>query len=158
MSIFQNIITYLCPRHVSETETFTFRATPRIAHFVRPIIERLIRDDDIGETYRCIVALWHRSDAPPLYVYQGTTSFCRIEGPLFKAGQGSVPSGGIVETPGLTAHLSAVDAEDLDTRIKEAIEATIYEWAEEHYPGVAVPTDIALRKKIFRLWLGGENV
>ena len=157
MSIFQNIITYLCPKHVSETETFTFRATPRIAHFVMPIVERLTRDDEVGETYRCIVAFWHRWSAPPLYIYQGTTSLCRIDGPLLRDGQGFVPSGGIVETPGLTASLSAVDAEALDARIKEAIEATIYEWAEEHYPGVAAPTEATLRQQALHLWSGDEN-
>ena len=84
-----------------------------------------------GETYRCAVALWHRWDAPPLQLYQGTVSLCRIDGPSISDESGYRPAGGLVETPGLTANLSPDEAHDLDNRIKAAIETAIRAWADE---------------------------
>ena len=132
MPVFQNITARLHARFLPEdVASFTVRTTPRIAHFVMPIIEKLIRDDRAGETYRFAVALWHRWDVPPLNVYLGTSSLCRIDGPSTSDERGYRPAGGLVETPGLTAHLSPDEAHDLDNRIKAAIETTIRNWADE---------------------------
>lgn len=132
MPIPQNIITRLrAPFLPEDVATFTVRATPRIAHFVKPIIEKLIRNDKVGETYRFALALWHRWDVPPLNVYLGTASLCRIDGPSTPDERGYRPAGGLVETPGLTAHLSPDEAHDLDNRIKAAIETAIREWADD---------------------------
>ncbi len=132
MPVFGNIIACLHARFFpTDVATFTVRMPPRIARFVMPIIEKLIRDDRVGETYRCAVALWHRWDVPPINVYLGTASLCRIDGPSITDERGYRPAGGLVETPGLTARLSSEEAQDLDTRIKAAIETTIRTWADE---------------------------
>ncbi|ABI62408.1 hypothetical protein [Granulibacter bethesdensis] len=132
MLVFQNIIARLHVRFLPEdVARFTVRTTPRIARFVTPIIEKLIRDDRTGETYRFAVALWQRWDVPPLNVYLGSSSLCRIDGPSTLDESGYRPAGGLVETPGLTAHLSPDEAHDLDNRIKTAIETTIRNWADE---------------------------
>ena len=82
MPVFQSITARLHARFFpGDIASFTVRMTPRIARFVMPIIEKLIRDDRAGETYRCAVAFWHRWDVPPLNVYLGTSSLCRIDGP-----------------------------------------------------------------------------
>lgn len=136
MPLFQTIAARLRARFFPEDAvTFSVRSTPRIAHFVEPIIEMLTREGRIGETYRCAVALWHRWDVPPLNVYLGTTSLCRIDGPSITDERGYRPAGGLVETPGLTAHLSPDEAHDLDNRIKAAIETTIRNWADETMDG-----------------------
>ncbi len=136
MPVFQSITARLHARFFPEdVASFTVRMTPRIAHFVMPIIEKLIRDDRIGETYRFAVALWHRWDVPPLNVYLGTSSLCRIDGPSTSDERGYRLAGGLVETPGLTAHLSPDEAHDLDNRIKTAIETAIRAWADETNPG-----------------------
>lgn len=135
MPVFQTIAARLHARlFPKDVATFTVRTTPRIADFVRPIIEKLIRNDKAGETYRLAVALWHRWDVPPLYVYLGSSSLCRIQGPSMTDERGYRPAGGLVETPGLTAHLSPDEAHDLDNRIKAAIETAIREWADETMP------------------------
>lgn len=132
MPIFQHIVARLHARFLPEdVASFTVRTTPRITRFVMPIIEKLIRDDRAGETYRCAVAFWHRWDVPPLNIYLGTSSLCRIDGPSTSDESGYRPAGGLVETPGLTAHLSPDEAHDLDNRIKAAIETAIREWADE---------------------------
>ncbi|MCF3948801.1 hypothetical protein [Acidiphilium iwatense] len=136
MPAFQNIIARLHARFfLTDVATFTLRTTPRIAESVKPVIERLIRDDRFGETYRFGVALWHRWDVPPINVYLGTASLCRIDGPSITDERGYRPAGGLVETPGLTAHLSPDEAHDLDNRIRVAIEATIRNWADETMRG-----------------------
>jgi hypothetical protein len=132
MPLFQTIAARLRARFFPEdAATFTVRSTPRIAHFVKPIIEMLTREGRTGETYRCAVALWHRWDVPPLNVYLGTASLCRIDGPSITDERGYRPAGGLVETPGLTARLSSEEAQDLDIRIKAGIEASIRQWADE---------------------------
>lgn len=136
MPVFQTIAARLHARFFPEDAVaFTVRTTPRIARFVKPIIEMLIRDNKIGETYRFAVAFWHRWDVPPLNVYLGTASLCRIDGPSTSDERGCRPAGGLVETPGLTAHLSPDEAHELDSRIKAAIETTIRDWADETMPG-----------------------
>lgn len=132
MPIFQNIAALLYARFFSEDiALITVRTTPRIAECVKPVIERLLQEDRAGETYRCAVALWHRWDEPPLAMYQGTVSLCRINGPSIRTEGANLPAGGLVETPGLTARLSSQEAHDLDIRLKAVIETTIREWADE---------------------------
>nr|WP_295738101.1 hypothetical protein [uncultured Acidocella sp.] len=136
MPIFHNIIARLHARFLPEDiATFTVRTTPRIARFVKPIIEKLIRDDKAGETYRFAVAFWHRWDVPPLNLYLGTASLCRIDGPLLTDENAYRPAGGLVVTPGLTAHLSPDEAHNLDNHIKAAVETTIRNWADETMRG-----------------------
>lgn len=132
MSVLQNITARLHAWFFPEDiATFTVRTTPRIALFVMPIVEKLIGDDQVGETYRFAVAFWHRWNVPPLTVYLGTASLCRIDGPSTMKEEVYRPAGGLVETPGLTAHLSSEEAHDLDKRLKMAVEKTILDWADE---------------------------
>ena len=132
MPVFQNLAARLYARFFPEDiTTFTVRTTPRIAHFVMPIVERLIHDDKVGETYRCAVALWHRWDEPPLAMYQGTVSLCRINGPSITPDGVSLPAGGLVEAPGLSTRLSPDETHDLDNRLKTVIETTIRDWADQ---------------------------
>lgn len=142
MPVFQNITArlhaWLFPEDIA---TFTVRTTPRIARFSIPIVEKLIGDDKIGETYRSAVAFWHRWNVPPITVYLGTASLCRIDGPSTIKEGVYRPAGGLVETPGLTAHLSPEEAHDLDRRLQIAIEKTIRDWAEEHERG-ALPQPV----------------
>ena len=132
MPVFQNIAARLHTRFFpDDVAVFTVRTTPRIAHFVLPIIEKLIGDDEVGMTYRCAVAFWHRWDVPPLTVYLGTASLCRIDGPSTIKEEVYRPAGGLVETPGLTSRLSSEEAYDLDKRLQMAIEKTIRDWTDE---------------------------
>ena len=111
--------------------TFTVRTSARISKSVIPAVEKLIRDDKNGETYRWAVALWSRWETPPLTLYQGEISLCRIHGPLLGSSNGYRPAGGRIETTGFEANLSSEEAYQLDQRLRQAIEQTIRRWAEE---------------------------
>src|SRR3546814_14952756 len=63
------------------------------ASYVVPLIERLIADGEDGDTYRSALAAWNRAERPPLALYDGETSFCRIDGPYQWAGNHVFPLG-----------------------------------------------------------------
>ncbi|NVN06011.1 hypothetical protein HW509_10470 [Asaia spathodeae] len=135
--------------------TLSVKAPAHILRMVTPIIEKLIADDKIGESYRCATSHWFRYDVPPLAYYLGSTSTCVISGPLLEHGKAYRPTGAIIQTPGLDARLPPEDAHDLDQQIQIAIENTIVDWVAEyqerepapeplHPPGPTVDLDALL--------------
>lgn len=116
---------------LTDDVTFTVRTSARIAKSIMPVVGKLTRDDWDGETYRWAVALWARWETPPLTLYQGEISLCRIHGPLLACSNGYRPAGGRVETTGFEANLTSEDAYQLDQCLRQAIERTIRRWAEE---------------------------
>jgi hypothetical protein len=133
MSIFHRVMDRLAHRlWAGRKVTLRFTANYRIAGFTLPLIERLLLDDADGETYRSSVADWTLNERPSLHIYRGEVSSLRIDGPLQKAGVSYLPLGGLIESPGVTAHLDPVEAHRLDGRVREAIEKTILHWIIEH--------------------------
>ena len=133
MSIFRRAMDRLANRlWAGRKVTLRFTADYRIAGFTLPLIERLLLDNDDGETYRCSIAQWTLNERPSLHIYRGELSSLRIDGPLQKAGMSYLPLGGLIETPSVTAHLNPVEAQQLDGRVQEAIEKTILHWVVEH--------------------------
>jgi hypothetical protein len=138
MSIFQQamsrIADFVCsPRKIR----LRYNVHSRIARTVSDDIERLIQDNRDGQTYRCALAHWTHAERPTLERYLGTVSLCRIDGPLQDAPadypQASyLPLGGLIQTPGVTAHLTPFEADALQDRIQEAIEREIVGWTREH--------------------------
>ncbi|WP_336950708.1 hypothetical protein [Sphingobium aromaticivastans] len=112
--------------------TLRFTANYRTACFAVPIIKKLLADSEDGETYRCSIAHWNLNERPPLYIHRGGVSTVRIDGPLQNAGTSYLPLGGLIESPGVTAHLNPVEADRLDRRVQEAVERTIHDWIIEH--------------------------
>lgn len=104
----------------------------RIAPYVMSLFDKLAADDEDSETYRTALVAWHRSERPPLALYDGDTSFCRIDGPLEWAGTHALPLGGLVLTPGVTAHLDPFEAGELHDHMKSAIERAIRAWVVDH--------------------------
>ena len=109
-----------------------FTADYRTACFAVPLIKKLLAEDEDGETYRCSVAHWHLNERPPLHIHRGEVSTVRIDGPLQNAGTSYLPLGGLIESPGVTAHLDPVEADRLDRRVQEAVERAIRDWIIEH--------------------------
>lgn len=112
--------------------TLRFTAEYRTACFALPLIKKLLAEGEDGETYRCSIAHWHLGERPTLHVHRGEVSTVRIDGPLQNAGTSYLPLGGLIESPGVTAHLDPVEADRLDRRVQEAIERTIRDWIIEH--------------------------
>lgn len=133
MSIFQHALDRLADRFwAGRKVTLHFTADYRIACFTLPLIKRLLADDEDGETYRCSIAQWTIDERPPLHVHRGEVSSLRIDGPLQNAGMSYLPLGGLIESPGVTAHLDPVEANRLDRRVQEAVERTIRDWIAEY--------------------------
>ncbi|GGO89769.1 hypothetical protein [Stakelama pacifica] len=117
--------------------TLRFQTDARTADYAVPLIRKLLDGSKDGETYRVAVAHWFRAERPPLDYYLGSVSLCRIDGPLVEAPLDYphgwfLPMGGLIQSPGVTAHLTPFEADALRDRIREAIEVQIVEWVEEH--------------------------
>lgn len=136
LSAFARLQSWLSP---ASDQTLSVKAPARILRGIGPIIEKLITDDKIGESYRCATSHWFRYDVPPLAYYHGSTSTCVIFGPLLKHGQAYRPTGAIIETPGFDVRLPPEDAYDLDQQIQTAIENTIVDWVAEYHEREPAP-------------------
>ncbi|MCQ9156785.1 hypothetical protein [Acidomonas methanolica] len=144
MPIFRAMLHWL---HPGTRATLRFRVHPQIAREALPLIEKLLADTPDGETYRCAIAFWRHTERPPLTVYRGDGSTCRIDGPLQAAARTYFPLGGLIETPGVTAHLTPFEANALDMRIREAIEQVIRAWTAEHELYDLLPVDPHLDRR-----------
>ncbi|MGB3845446.1 MAG: hypothetical protein WA940_06220 [Sphingopyxis sp.] len=102
------------------------------APYVVPLIEKLIADGEDGDTYRSALAAWNRAERPPIALYDGETSFCRIDGPYQWAGNHVFPLGGLVLSSGVTAHLDPYQASDLHFQMRAAIERAIQAWVADN--------------------------
>ncbi|MBS0984890.1 hypothetical protein [Acetobacter thailandicus] len=136
LSAFARLQSWLSP---ASDQTLSVKAPARILRVAGPIIEKLIADDKIGESYRCSTIVRFRYNVPPLAYYHGTTSTCVISGPLLNHGKAYRPTGAIIETPGFDVRLLPEDAYDLDQQIQQAIENTIVDWVAEYQEREAAP-------------------
>lgn len=109
-----------------------FTAEYRTACYAVPIINKLLAEGEDGDAYRTALIPWHEAERPPFASYQGDTSLCRIDGPLQEAGQDWFPLGGLILSPGVTAHLDPFEAQALHERMEQAIEAVIRAWVRDH--------------------------
>ncbi|MFV0642901.1 MAG: hypothetical protein ACK5NN_00120, partial [Sphingomonadaceae bacterium] len=115
-------------------DKITYRAfiDARMAPYVVPLLDRLTADNEDSDALHGSLIHWKRAERPPLHIYQGHTSFCRIDGPLQWAGNVDLPLGGLILSPSVTAHLDPFAAGELDKRMQRAIEDTIIDWVREH--------------------------
>jgi len=112
----------------------TYRATidARTAPYVVPLLDKIVADDEDGDTLRNSLIPWRRAQRPPIAIYRGDVSTCRIDGPWQVADDHWFPLGGLIVTSGVTAHLNPFEAEALHKRMQKAIEGTVFAWACEH--------------------------
>ena len=149
MSVFRRALDRLAGfLWTSRKVTLRVSADPRTARYALPLIKKLLADDDDGETYRTALKDWHRAERPPLALYHGTTSFCRIDGPSQWVGDRPFPLGGLILSPGVTAHLDPFEAEALHEHMQGAVERAIRAWLADRsrraHP--AVPAEFHRRK------------
>ncbi|MEP7349841.1 MAG: hypothetical protein ABI668_07805 [Sphingorhabdus sp.] len=110
----------------------SFNAEYRIACYAAPLITKLLAEGEDGDAYRTALVGWHTAERPPLTTYQGSISRCRIDGPSQVAGQHWIPLGGLILSPGVTAHLDPFEAQALREQMEQAIEGVIRSWVREH--------------------------
>lgn len=109
-----------------------FTAEYRTACYAVPLINKLLAEGEDGDAYRTALVPWHEAERPPLASYQGDTSRYRIDGPWQQAGRNWVPLGGLILSPGVTAHLDPFEAQALHEQMQQAIEAVIRAWVRNH--------------------------
>ncbi len=109
-----------------------FTAEYRTACYALPLIKKLLAEGEDGDAYRTALVPWHEAERPPLAIYQGDTSRSRIDGPWQMAGRDWLPLGGLILSPGVTAHLDPFEAQALHDKMQEAIEGVILSWVRDH--------------------------
>lgn len=114
--------------------TYRVWIKPRIAPRVLPLIDRLVGDDEDGETIRLALIPWRRAERPVIAVHGGDISTCRIDGPWQKAGIRWIPLGGLVRSSGITWHLTPFEAQALHNHMQRVIDDATCAWINEHGP------------------------
>lgn len=145
--------------------TLRFTAEYRTACYAVPLITKLLAEGEDGDAYRTALVPWHEAERPPLASYQGDTSSCRIDGPWQAAGRDWLPLGGLILSPGVTAHLDPFEAQALHDKMQQAIDGVILAWVREHglYALPSVPEHFDRRradrkaKEMIAAWASGEN-
>ena len=127
-----NSFAWLAARLSGRPITLRFSVDARIAEYVAPLIEKLVADTDDGDIYRYAIAEWHHCERPPIRFHYGAVSAFRLDGPLQRAGNTWLPLGGLLFSPGVTAHLNPFDASELDRELSAAIEQAILKYIARH--------------------------
>lgn len=145
----------------------TYRAhiNPRVAPYVTPLLDRIIADDEDGDTLRNALIPWRQAQRPPIAIYRGDVSTCWIEGPWQVANEHWLPLGGLIVTSGVTAQLNPFEAQALHKRMQQAIDATILAWVREHdlYALRPIPEEIdrtvadPAAKALIAAWVAGQR-
>ncbi|WP_052628217.1 hypothetical protein [Sphingobium sp. YBL2] len=112
----------------------TYRAfiNARIAPYVTPLLDRIVADNEDGDTLRNSLIPWGRGERPSIAIYRGDISTCRIDGPWQIADDHWLPLGGLIVTTGVTAHLDPFEAQELHKRMQRAIEDVTVAWVHEY--------------------------
>lgn len=133
MSVFHRILDRIADwRWTDRKVNLRFVAEYRTACFALPIINAILAENEDGVTYRAALTDWRRAERPPLALYHGDTSFCRIDGPRQWVRDRSLPLGGLILSPGVTAHLDPFEARELQEHMECAIEQAIRQWVADH--------------------------
>ena len=111
--------------------TTKYRAHWRVMIHTHPLILKLLEDNADGDTRRASLAEWHRAERPVVDVLRGTTSLFRIDGPRQFVGSECFALGGLIESPGVTAHLDPIETLHLEARVRTVIEQEILRWIAE---------------------------
>ncbi|MDK2770453.1 MAG: hypothetical protein KYX69_22380 [Sphingomonas sp.] len=149
MSVFHRVLDRIADwRWTGRKINLRFVAEYRTACFALPIINGILAEDEDGETFRAALTDWRRAERPPLALYHGETSFCRIDGPRQWVKDRSFPLGGLILSPGVTAHLDPFEARELQEHMEWAIEQAIRQWIADHdlHDLSPVPVEFGRRK------------
>jgi len=111
--------------------TYSARIDARDARYLAPMLDRITAEGEDGDALRSFLIRSMRGERPPIVIYEGHTSTCRIDGPWQDVDRQWFPLGGLVLTLGTTAHLDPFEARALHQRMEQAIEVVIEAWARD---------------------------
>jgi len=75
---------------------------------------------------------YEKDERPPMAIYRGDISTFRVDGPRQWLGGWAFPIGGLILSPGVTAHLDPFEAQELRERMETVIEEIIRKWVADH--------------------------
>ncbi len=110
----------------------TFDATPIIADIARPLIERLVRNDEDGIAYRATIRHWTSFERPIIETFTGEEYTFRIEGPIHCFGDYAFPLGSQLSGPAGWVHLGPVETNDLVRYLRHELDALLRDWFAAH--------------------------
>jgi hypothetical protein len=111
---------------------YTAFINARVAPHVTPLLDRIVADDEDGETLRIALLPWQCAERPPIAIYRGDISTCRIDGPWQVADDHRFPLSGLILSPGVTARLNPFEAQALHKHMEGAVEDAIVAWVRDH--------------------------
>lgn len=118
-----------------------FDATPIIAEIARPLIERLVRNDDDGIAYRATIRHWTSFERPIIETFTGKEYVFRIEGPVECFGDYAFPLGSQLSGPAGWVQLGPVETNDLVRYLRHELDALLRDWFNAHRKNArATPT------------------
>lgn len=134
MSLFQNLLdAWRLPFRYTRTITLTTPSHMGLIEEIRPLLESLLREDPTGHAYRHSIEHWSWMPHPPLEIFSGRASTCRIYGPRQWTDLGQErPLCGWVCAPSAVIDLTATEAYALQQALKDAIDATLIQWVEDN--------------------------
>jgi len=145
--------------------TYRTRIDAREAAYLSSMLDRITADDEDGEALRFFLIRSMRGERPPIDIYRGDTSTCRIDGPWQDVDRHWLPLGALILTPGVTAHLDPFEAKALHRKMQAAIETAIQAWARDQdlyslpRATIAIDRDVAdpAANIMIKAWVEEQN-
>src|SRR3546814_6899138 len=97
----------------------------RTAPYVTPLLDRIVDDDENGDTFRNSLIPWGGAERTTIAIDRGDISRCRIDAPWPRADDEWLPLGGLLVTGGVRAHLDPFEEQVLDKRRQQAVAAVM---------------------------------
>ena len=113
------------PTHIPD---FAFTCPVALAQEIVPVLERLIRDDGDGASYRLAASFWKLFERPILQTYAGGRYLLQTEGPQQNVGDFAFALGSEIMGPLGWARLDPVETVALVAEIKHQIDDVIGDW------------------------------
>lgn len=113
-------------------QNLVFGATPAIADIVRPLIKRLIQNNDDGIAYRATIRHWESFERPIIEVFAGDEYTLRIEGPIECFGDYAFPLGSQLSSSMGWVHLGPVETNDLARYLRHELDVLLRDWFTAH--------------------------
>jgi hypothetical protein len=98
---------------------------------LKPIIDRLLADNDDGDCFQSTIRPYFASDRPLVRIERGETTCLYVEGPTYTVGGKSFPLGAQLLTEVGWLDLTPMQAAHLVGMIERAIDAVAFRWIVE---------------------------
>ena len=120
--------------------THRVRIPTDIESILRPLLDRLLADDDDGLCLQTAIRPYFVSERPLVRIERGETTCLYVEGPWYTVGNRSFPLGAQLQTEVGWLDLTPPQAAELISLIAKAIDAIAFRWlVQERQLGKAQP-------------------